>query len=540
VEGIGMVTVTHGALSSNDLVNGVLWDGWKWQDGGTPLIVTYFFAEDGGVSWTQSAKTALTNALGTYAQVANITFSETAVRADANFVESLVTHAQQLGAVGSHDTPQGAASANNRILDATHSSSLAINQAGGYYTIDYSGWGGPADWTAGLIASGGYVTDIMIHELGHALGLKHPHDIIGSAPTFPGVPDGQYLVPGSNDLNHMFFSTMSYIQSYHFDVDGRLVLDPTRFTVNNQLDYGYASTPMAFDIAAIQYLYGVNSTYHTGNDVYLLPEADVTGAISTNWSSIWDAGGSDTNTSNLLIAVSNDSNPNDGWTFAKINSDLVVNGADSWADFPQIATDGQAIYITANMFSHAGGVFEGSRLWILNQSDFALPSGQTLPSSATVSPTVGLYDPSDEAGLTSDLFSLAPAEIVVGFRIARRKAMRWGTAKVSRKSGAFADSMAVFVEASGEARVALTGTTSHARILPRASQYAQHHGIVDPGDLRAVILDDLADIVLKQNKKDRQGQDCATHCHFFESQRPGTVLAKVAGQHHRGCDLHKL
>jgi carbon-monoxide dehydrogenase medium subunit len=91
--------------------------------------------------------------------------------------------------------------------------------------------------------------------------------------------------------------------------------------------------------------------------------------------------------------------------------------------------------------------------------------------------------------------SLAPAEIVVGFRIARRKAMRWGTAKVSRKSGAFADSMAVFVEASGEARVALTGTTSHARILPRVSQYALDHDVVDPGDLRAVILDDLAEIV---------------------------------------------
>jgi carbon-monoxide dehydrogenase medium subunit len=91
--------------------------------------------------------------------------------------------------------------------------------------------------------------------------------------------------------------------------------------------------------------------------------------------------------------------------------------------------------------------------------------------------------------------SLAPAEIVVGFRIARRKPMRWGTAKVSRKSGAFADSMAVFVETSGEARVALTGTTSHARILPRVSQYVQDHGIVDPGDLRAVILDDMADIV---------------------------------------------
>ena len=150
-----MVTVTHDALSSNDLVNGVLWDGWKWQDVGTPLSFTYFFAEDGGVSWTQFAKTAYVTALGTYAQFANITFSETAVRADATFVENLVTHAQQLGAVGSHDTPQGADSANTRILDATHSSSLAINQAGGYYTIDYSGWGGPSDWTTGLIPSGG-------------------------------------------------------------------------------------------------------------------------------------------------------------------------------------------------------------------------------------------------------------------------------------------------------------------------------------------------------------------------------------------------
>src|SRR5690242_5972206 len=100
-----MVTVTHDALSSNDLVNGVLWDGWKWQDGGTPLNISYFFAEDAGVSWTQFAKTGLVNALGTYAQVANITFSETAVRADANFVENLATHAQMVGLVGVHDTP---------------------------------------------------------------------------------------------------------------------------------------------------------------------------------------------------------------------------------------------------------------------------------------------------------------------------------------------------------------------------------------------------------------------------------------------------
>jgi aerobic carbon-monoxide dehydrogenase medium subunit len=93
--------------------------------------------------------------------------------------------------------------------------------------------------------------------------------------------------------------------------------------------------------------------------------------------------------------------------------------------------------------------------------------------------------------------SLLPAEIVLGVRIPRRKSARWGTCKVSRKSGAFADSMAVFVEASGEGppRAALTGTTSHARLLPRVSQYAQDHSFLDVGDLRAVIIDDLAELV---------------------------------------------
>jgi aerobic carbon-monoxide dehydrogenase medium subunit len=93
--------------------------------------------------------------------------------------------------------------------------------------------------------------------------------------------------------------------------------------------------------------------------------------------------------------------------------------------------------------------------------------------------------------------SLAEGEIVVGFRIPRRKAMRWGTSKVSRKSGAFADSMAVFVESAGDdpVRVALTGTGSHARLLPRVGAYAQRCRTPDPGDLRAVILEDLAAIV---------------------------------------------
>jgi aerobic carbon-monoxide dehydrogenase medium subunit len=92
--------------------------------------------------------------------------------------------------------------------------------------------------------------------------------------------------------------------------------------------------------------------------------------------------------------------------------------------------------------------------------------------------------------------TLSPAEIVLGFRIARRPSIRWGTSKVSRKSGAFADSLAVFVEAKGDdsARATLAGAISHASILPRVGQYAREHRILDPVELRAVILDDLAEI----------------------------------------------
>ena len=91
--------------------------------------------------------------------------------------------------------------------------------------------------------------------------------------------------------------------------------------------------------------------------------------------------------------------------------------------------------------------------------------------------------------------ALDVGEIIVGFQIGNRDA-RWGTSKVSRKSGAFADSIAVFIDrpSDGPARLALTGTTSHARLLPKVGTYAAQNRIVDPNELRATALEDLADI----------------------------------------------
>ena len=48
---------------------------------------------------------------------------------------------------------------------------------------------------------------------------------------------------------------------------------------------------MAFDIAAVQYFYGPNTTYHAGSDTYVLPDANAAGM---GWRCIWDTGGTDT------------------------------------------------------------------------------------------------------------------------------------------------------------------------------------------------------------------------------------------------------
>jgi serralysin len=55
--------------------------------------------------------------------------------------------------------------------------------------------------------------------------------------------------------------------------------------------YGEQGGLGAFDIAALQALYGANDTTATGNTVYKLPTRKAPG---TGWSCIWDAGGNDT------------------------------------------------------------------------------------------------------------------------------------------------------------------------------------------------------------------------------------------------------
>ncbi|MQA41420.1 M10 family metallopeptidase C-terminal domain-containing protein [Rugamonas aquatica] len=129
-----------------------------------------------------------------------------------------------------------------------------------------------SDWSVG---SYNYMS--LVHELGHALGLKHPFE---DTPVDLARANRQY-------------SLMAYT-----DAPNSKFVDVTE-TANSASWKSYnvvPNSPMLDDIAAMQYLYGANTTYHTGNDVYTFDPS--TPFLST----IWDAGGNDT------ISVSNFSN----------------------------------------------------------------------------------------------------------------------------------------------------------------------------------------------------------------------------------------
>ncbi|MDX8489944.1 phosphoesterase, partial [Mesorhizobium sp. VK2B] len=72
--------------------------------------------------------------------------------------------------------------------------------------------------------------------------------------------------------------------------------------------------------------------------------------------------------SNIDIAVSKDSNPNDGWYFYSLNTSLTINGQLTAADQPILSLDGTNIYITAPQYDVNVSGFAGTEEWVISDT----------------------------------------------------------------------------------------------------------------------------------------------------------------------------
>ena len=93
--------------------------------------------------------------------------------------------------------------------------------------------------------------------------------------------------------------------------------------------------------------------------------------------------------------------------------------------------------------------------------------------------------------------SLSTDEIIVGFDLPRPAApLRWGVFKVSRKSGAFANSIAFAVSQGngGSVSVVLAAAATRPHLLPRVAEKLSAKQVSEAG-LRAAIAEDIGSLV---------------------------------------------
>ncbi|MGB0966616.1 MAG: pre-peptidase C-terminal domain-containing protein [Halocynthiibacter sp.] len=131
------------------------------------------------------------------------------------------------------------------------------------------------DWNPATIQAGGGMYGTVVHEIGHGLGLAHPHDTSGNSGILDGAT-GSFDV-GENGLNQPVFTVMSYNNGWNGHPMGTPELTDGA---------GHAAGFGALDISVLQDYYGVNTSHAAGDNVYTLGN-------NSFYNTIWDTGGTD-------------------------------------------------------------------------------------------------------------------------------------------------------------------------------------------------------------------------------------------------------
>jgi serralysin len=224
------------AFSSGIYYIDALHPGYAWNSAaGSSLSLNYSFGilPSGGAFMFDSEQDASLAALQEWLNVANITIREATASEENSQNVDLTFGVDELG--------DGVAGLTYTFFDTTiYGADVLIDD-------DQTGY-----------SAGGEAYLTLIHEIGHALGLKHPA-AYGNGDTPPYLPAAE----DTGDVT---------VMSYNLGTYGT--------------DENWPVTPMIYDIAAIQYLYGANTGYHAGTTTYSF---DGSKTVKT----IWDGGGED-------------------------------------------------------------------------------------------------------------------------------------------------------------------------------------------------------------------------------------------------------
>jgi serralysin len=211
------------------LVNNLSWSG----DTDTAAVVTYTFSipASGGVRFNSTQQTSALNAMAEFERVADVDFrSTTSTSPDVVFGED------ELG---------------------SGTDGLASYQFTGTQLVNADVY---VDEELSDFAVGGYGYTVILHEVGHALGLKHPGN-------YGPDDEAPFLTGNEEDID-------TTVMSYN---DGTFA-NASR----------WPQSLMIYDIAAAQFLYGANNSYNNTATEY-----DYSAGSNLAYT-IWDGGGSDT------------------------------------------------------------------------------------------------------------------------------------------------------------------------------------------------------------------------------------------------------